>query len=232
MKGKRVFIRQLMAIDNYELFKREVTILRDLNQDNVIKLYGVSTEPLCIAYDYMEKGTLLDFLRTNKKLSLADGITMSSQIAKGVAYIGSKGYVHRDVAARNVLVGHNNVCKLSDFKMAGKLDKNGIYEMTGDDRIPIKWTAKEVLLEVKCTIKSDVWSFGILLSEIVTRGQAPYPGMTNAEVQKFVVGGYHMPRPENCPRNLYDIMLSCWESDPTDRPSFQKLQRDLAALKL
>ncbi|XP_077991568.1 tyrosine-protein kinase SRK3-like [Glandiceps talaboti] len=231
-KGNQVFIRQLLAIDDCELFKHDVSVLKALDHDHVITFHGICDDPPYVVTEFMENRSLSEFLKSNETTSLSDGIAMACQVASGMAYIGSKGYVHRDVAARSILVGKNNICKVGNFKMAGKLNKDGVYEMSADDIIPVKWTAREVLLEIKCTVKSDVWSFGILLSEIVTHGQLPYPGMVNAEVQKFVTNGYHMPRPEKCPRSLYDVMVTCWEPDPAERPTFEQMQVDLMALKL
>ena len=77
-------------------------------------------------------------------------------------------------------------------------------------RFPIKWTAPEAANYSRFSIKSDVWSFGILLTELVTYGRIPYPGMTNAEVLHQVEHGYRMASPQGCPPSLYDIMLECW----------------------
>lgn len=87
-------------------------------------------------------------------------------------------------------------------------------------RFPIKWTAPEAANYSRFTVKSDVWSFGILLTEIVTFGRVPYPGMHNAEVLRQVEAGYRMPAPANCPHELYDLMLECWGADEETRPSF------------
>ena len=95
-------------------------------------------------------------------------------------------------------------------------------------QLPIKWSAPETLLYHRFTIKSDVWSFGILLYEIVTYGRFPYPGMSNAQVLEATIGqGYRMPGPMGCPDQLYEIMRECWRDDPELRPTFETLQRKL-----
>jgi fyn-related kinase len=76
----------------------------------------------------------------------------------------------------------------------------------------------------KFSIKSDVWSFGILLTEVITYGRIPYPGMNNAEVLQQVEKGYRMPCPHGCPELLYTIMLDCWKMRPEERPTFETLQ--------
>eukprot|EP00057_Strongylocentrotus_purpuratus_P017869 XP_011672343.1 PREDICTED: proto-oncogene tyrosine-protein kinase Src [Strongylocentrotus purpuratus] len=90
-------------------------------------------------------------------------------------------------------------------------------------KFPIKWTAPEAALHGRFTIKSDVWSFGILMTEIVTFGRIPYPGMTNREVLDQVDLGYRMPKMHHCPDSLYEIMLKCWHKDPQQRPTFEFL---------
>ena len=91
-------------------------------------------------------------------------------------------------------------------------------------QFPIKWTAPEAALYNRFTIKSDVWSFGILLYEILTYGRFPYPGMSNYEVLEKVPQGYRMPPPSGCPDSLYQIMMECWRDDPSMRPTFETLQ--------
>ncbi|KGL80646.1 Tyrosine-protein kinase HCK, partial [Tinamus guttatus] len=91
-------------------------------------------------------------------------------------------------------------------------------------KFPIKWTAPEAINFGVFTIKSDVWSFGILLTEIITYGRIPYPGMTNPEVIRNLERGYRMPCPDMCPSELYNIILKCWRTRPEERPTFEYLQ--------
>ena len=91
-------------------------------------------------------------------------------------------------------------------------------------QFPIKWTAPEAALYNRFTIKSDVWSYGVLLIEVVTRGRTPYPGMSNAEVLQQVERGYRMKCPSECPAPLYQIILECWRKNPVERPTFEALQ--------
>ncbi|KFW79632.1 Proto-oncogene tyrosine-protein kinase Yrk, partial [Manacus vitellinus] len=91
-------------------------------------------------------------------------------------------------------------------------------------KFPIKWTAPEAALFGKFTIKSDVWSFGILLTELVTKGRVPYPGMNNREVLEQVERGYRMQCPGSCPSSLHEVMVQCWKREPEERPTFEYLQ--------
>ena len=96
----------------------------------------------------------------------------------GMAYLEEHSYIHRDLAARNILVGEGNVCKVADFGLA-RVIKEDIYNPREGTKFPIKWTAPEAALYNRYTIKSDVWSYGILVYEIMTKGSMPYPGMSN-----------------------------------------------------
>ena len=99
-------------------------------------------------------------------------------------------------------------------------------------RFPIKWTAPEaIILHFKFSVKSDVWSFGIALYEIVTYSKAPYSGMPNANVKLLVPQGYRMAPPPLCPSKLYEIMLDCWQEKPATRPTFKTLQQQLEGLE-
>ena len=122
-------------------------------------------------------------------------------------------------------MGENLICSVANFMMARILDEDeDFYEAPTGTKIPIKWTAPEVSLYNRFTIKADVWSFGIVIYEIITYGQFPYPGMTNAEVLEKIPTGYRMGCPRICPDKLYDIMKECWRENPANRPTFDTLQ--------
>jgi fyn-related kinase len=206
-------------------FLCEAHIMKKLRHPKLIQLYAECTleEPIYIITELM-KASLLEYLQgKGKLLKLPQLIDMSAQVAAGMAYLESQNYIHRDLAARNVLVGDNNIVKIADFGLA-RLIKEDEYEARVGARFPIKWTAPEAANYSRFSIKSDVWSFGILLTELVTYGRIPYPGMTNAEVLHQVEHGYRMQSPQGCPPSLYDIMLECWHKDPIKRPTFETLQ--------
>ncbi|VDL96357.1 unnamed protein product [Schistocephalus solidus] len=119
------------------------------------------------------------------------------------------------------------ICYLSSVNAVAQ---NKEYVAHAGARFPIKWTAPEAANYSRFTVKSDVWSFGILLTEIVTHGRTPYPGMHNAEVLRQVEAGYRMPAPSGCPPALYDLMLECWAAEEDARPAFAQIHARLELL--
>ncbi|XP_071388645.1 tyrosine-protein kinase Fyn isoform X3 [Centroberyx affinis] len=209
-----------------ESFLEEAQIMKKLRHDKLVQLYAVvSEEPIYIVTEYMGKGSLLDFLKDGegRGLKLPNLVDMAAQVAAGMAYIERMNYIHRDLRSANILVGDNLVCKIADFGLARLIEDNE-YTARQGAKFPIKWTAPEAALYGKFTIKSDVWSFGILLTELVTKGRVPYPGMNNREVLEQVERGYRMPCPQDCPISLHELMVQCWKKDAEERPTFEYLQ--------
>ncbi|XP_039512204.1 tyrosine-protein kinase fynb isoform X2 [Pimephales promelas] len=209
-----------------ESFLEEAQIMKKLRHDKLVQLYAVvSEEPIYIVTEYMGKGSLLDFLKDGegRALKLPNLVDMAAQVAGGMAYIERMNYIHRDLRSANILVGDNLVCKIADFGLARLIEDNE-YTARQGAKFPIKWTAPEAALYGKFTIKSDVWSFGILLTELVTKGRVPYPGMNNREVLEQVERGYRMPSPQDCPSSLHELMVQCWKKDAEERPTFEYLQ--------
>ncbi|XP_028282815.1 tyrosine-protein kinase Lyn isoform X2 [Parambassis ranga] len=210
-----------------EAFMEEANVMKTLQHDRLVRLYAVVTkiQPIYIITEFMANGSLLDFLKsdTGCRLQLPKLIDFSAQIAEGMAYIEKKNYIHRDLRAANVLVSESLLCKIADFGLARVIEDDE-YSAREGAKFPIKWTAPEAINYGTFTIKSDMWSFGVLLYEIITYGKIPYPGMTKGEVMSSIQRGYRMPQPDNCPAELYNIMLSCWKNRPEDRPTFDYLQ--------
>ncbi|XP_072049438.1 uncharacterized protein [Amphiura filiformis] len=138
-----------------------------------------------------------------------------------------KQCVHRDLATRNILLGEGLVCKVSDFGLARDMAEENEYEMKSRGRVPLRWLALESLLLNVYSSKSDVWSYGVLLWELVTIGSQPYPGMTNGQVISELKKGYRLPKPEHCSEEIYDIMRKCWQENPDERPTFMQIQKEV-----
>jgi fyn-related kinase len=217
---------------NAQDFLKEASLMKKLKHPRLMQLYAMCTEkePFYIVTEFMKNGNLLEFLQTpkGKRVNFEILINMASQIADGMSYLESKQFIHRDLAARNILVEETLDIKIGDFGLARFIyQNNGEYLLGANEntKFPIKWTAIEAALYNKFTTKSDVWSFGVLLTELITYGRVPYPGMTNKQVLESIIdNGYRMPQPSNCPNKLYDIMLRCWLENPDDRPTFATLK--------
>ncbi|XP_019485606.1 PREDICTED: macrophage colony-stimulating factor 1 receptor [Hipposideros armiger] len=157
-------------------------------------------------------------------LELWDLLHFSSQVAQGMAFLASKNCIHRDVAARNVLLTSGRVAKIGDFGLARDIMNDSNYIVKGNARLPVKWMAPESIFDCVYTVQSDVWSYGILLWEIFSLGLNPYPGiLVNSKFYKLVKDGYQMAQPAFAPKNIYSIMQACWALEPTQRPTFQQI---------
>ena len=209
-------------------FLKEVSVMKNLRHPSLVQLYAVCTkeEPIYIITELMKHGSLLEYLKGDgRSLKLPQLINMGAQVASGMAYFEWKNYAHRDLSARNILVGENLICKVGSFRLA-QTDED-INEVYTKENFPIRWAAPEVVMHGCFTTKSDVWSFGILLYELITYGHFPYPGMNDAQVLEALQTGYCMPSPMGCPEQLYEIMRECWKYDAASRPTFGTLQRKL-----
>ncbi|XP_072021732.1 tyrosine kinase receptor Cad96Ca-like [Amphiura filiformis] len=223
-------------------FIKELELYKSLDKHpNIISFFGCCTEgePMYLILEYAPNGSLqshLSRIRTGEdgylqpdveSLSPNDIFAFGSQIANGMEYLASKHCVHRDLACRNVLLGDGMVCKLSDFGLARDMENENQYEMKSKGRVPVRWMAIESLLQNVYTSKSDVWSFGVVLWELVTFGSHPYPGFSSREVIVQIQKGYRLPKPKHCSDEMYEMMQSCWRTNPNDRPTFKTLRDEL-----
>ncbi|XP_055740585.1 ephrin type-A receptor 7 isoform X9 [Salvelinus fontinalis] len=208
-------------------FLCESSIMGQFDHPNVVHLEGVVTrgKPVMIVIEYMENGSLDAFLRKHDgQFTVIQLVGMLRGIAAGMRYLSDMGYVHRDLAARNVLVNSNLVCKVSDFGLSRVIDDDpeAVYTTTGG-KIPVRWTAMEAIQYRKFTSASDVWSYGIVMWEVMSYGERPYWDMSNQDVIKAIEEGYRLPAPMDCPPGLHQLMLDCWQKDRADRPKFDQI---------
>jgi serine/threonine protein kinase len=144
-------------------------------------------------------------------------------------YLEAQNYIHRDLRAANILVGENNIVKVADFGLA-KFSLNEQNEVLDTNtKFPVKWTAPEALEFRRFSVKSDVWSFGVVIFEVTTYGRSPFPGLGTKDVYALVLHGGRMQRPSNegdvfCPNAIWEQMNKCWAQKAEDRPTFQYLK--------
>ncbi|XP_026067878.1 ephrin type-B receptor 3-like isoform X6 [Carassius auratus] len=226
-------------------FLSEASIMGQFDHPNIIRLEGVVTKsrPVMIVTEFMENGALDSFLRLNDgQFTVIQLVGMLRGIASGMKYLSDMNYVHRDLAARNILVNSNLVCKVSDFGLSRFLEDDPTdptYTSSLGGKIPIRWTAPEAIAYRKFTSASDVWSYGIVMWEVMSYGERPYWDMSNQDVINAVEQDYRLPPPMDCPTALHQLMLDCWVKERNLRPKFSqivntldKLIRNAASLKV
>ncbi|XP_014031223.1 tyrosine-protein kinase Fes/Fps isoform X3 [Salmo salar] len=225
--------RENLAPEHKNRFLMEARILKQYDHPNIVKLIGVCTQkqPIYIIMELVQGGDFLSFLRCEGHNLKSDMLVkMAENVASGMEYLESKKCIHRDLAARNCLVGEQSRVKISDFGMSRE-QQDGVYSAAGGlKQIPVKWTAPEALNYGRYSTESDVWSFGVLLWEIFSRGVTPYTSMSNQQTRDEVEKGYRMLAPNSCPPDVYAIMCRCWQYDTRNRPSFSNLRTELSAL--
>ncbi|MBN3326769.1 EPHA3 protein, partial [Atractosteus spatula] len=215
-------------------FLSEASIMGQFDHPNIIRLEGVVTKckPVMIITEFMENGSLDTFLKKHDgQFTIIQLVGMLRGIASGMKYLSDMNYVHRDLAARNILVNSNLVCKVSDFGLSRVLedDPEAAYTTRGG-KIPIRWTSPEAIAYRKFTSASDVWSYGIVMWEVISYGERPYWEMSNQDVIKAIDEGYRLPAPMDCPVVLHQLMLDCWEKSRSDRPKFGQIVNTLDKL--
>ncbi|XP_039622658.1 megakaryocyte-associated tyrosine-protein kinase [Polypterus senegalus] len=223
--GKKVAVKNIKCDVTAQAFLEETVVMTKLQHKNLVQLLGVILHNgLHIVTELMAKGNLVNYLRSRGRsvVDVKQLLRFSLDVCEGMEYLESKKLVHRDLAARNILISSENTAKISDFGLAKAEPKS-----TDNAKLPIKWTAPEALKKEKFSTRSDVWSYGILLWEIYSYGRQPYPKMALKDVKEKVEQGYRMEAPDDCPPVIYTLMRSCWESDPSKRPSFRKLREKL-----
>ncbi|XP_063784586.1 macrophage colony-stimulating factor 1 receptor [Pseudophryne corroboree] len=157
-------------------------------------------------------------------LDLHDLLNFSLQVAQGMSFLAVKNCIHRDVAARNVLVTQGRIAKICDFGLARDIENDSNYVVKGNARLPVKWMAPESIFDCIYTVQSDVWSYGILLWEMFSLGRSPYSGIAvNRKFYKMIKEGYKMDCPDYAPIEIYHLMKACWDLEPTQRPTFNQI---------
>ncbi|PAV80730.1 hypothetical protein WR25_03324 [Diploscapter pachys] len=244
----RVAVKKLPPYANSEAindFRHEIAFMKQLGYHaHILSLLGCvteSTEPMILT-EICPHGDVLSFVRSRKDnlieedsnyyfengLKIKDLISIAWQTADGMTYLSTKNIVHRDIAARNVLLTESMVAKIADFGLCRLVDQ-ALYTSKGG-RLPIKWMALESLKYYEYTLQSDVWSFGVFLFELFSLGETPYATVQPTDMPDYLESGKRLPKPEKCPEKIYQMMTECWKVESDTRPKIEEIREDLSKL--
>ncbi|KAG5900576.1 hypothetical protein JTB14_022881 [Gonioctena quinquepunctata] len=217
-----------------EKFLEEAYIMQKFDHQHIIKLIGVCSEsPVWIVMELARLGELRSYLQNNKnRLDLATLLLFAFQLSTALSYLESKKYVHRDIAARNVLVSTDKCVKLADFGLSRWMGDDQSYYKASKMKLPIKWMSPESINFRRFTTASDVWMFGVCIWEILMLGVKPFQGVKNNDVIGKIENGERLPLPADCPPRLYSLMSQCWAYEPSKRPSFKDIKEILQEILL
>lgn len=217
-------------------FLSEAEAMKRFDHKNIVQLLGVclKSEPIYTIMEFMLYGDLKTFLLARRHLvgeKINDDSDVSAKrltimaldVARGLSYLAENKYVHRDIACRNCLVNAQRVIKLGDFGMARPMFENDYYKFNRRGMLPVRWMAPESLGLGIFTPGSDIWSFGVLLYEIITFGSFPFQGLTNNQVLHHIKQGNTLTIPAGVKPHLEGLMKACWNSQYKKRPSASEI---------
>ena len=225
-------------------FLAEVKTSVQFQHTNVIQLISICThsQRKCMIFKYMDLGSLNDLLRKsdpNNPAHSADDpalippakfVWCCLQVAQGLAYLSSLKFVHRDIATRNCLINSCHVIKIADFGMSREISNDYYRIGSATACLPVRWMPPEALLYGKFTVKSDIWSYGVLMWEVYSFACQPFGGISNYEVIDRIKNGQMLGCPDLCPASIFDIMRTCWTKTPQRRPAMAVIVQKISHL--
>ncbi|WKY11204.1 hypothetical protein Q1695_003062 [Nippostrongylus brasiliensis] len=222
----KTIIGSVSTEENEKLF-REAMLMKRLVHPNVVMLIGVASneEPVMIVMEFAQGGSVLDAVQSKPGPSVYTRIKYCNHAAQGLHYLTKQGIIHRDVAARNCLIGKHDTGKISDFGLSivGTQKKEKTLK-----KVPVRYLAPETLKKREYTIKTDVWSFGVFMWEVFHDGKEPYGDMTAKEVRKYVLSGNILDNEsDHYPQHMWTITVSCFARDPATRPFFDVIADEI-----
>ncbi|TVK90660.1 Inactive tyrosine-protein kinase transmembrane receptor ROR1 [Bagarius yarrelli] len=241
-------LKDFSSPQQWNEFQQEASALAELHHPNVVCLLGVVTQeqPVCMLFEFLPLGDLHEFLvmrsphsdvgcssdedgTVKSSLDHGDFLHVAMQIAAGMEYLASHFFVHKDLAARNILVGEQLHVKISDLGLSREVYASDYYRVQPKMLLPIRWMPPEAIAYGKFTTDSDIWAFGVVLWEIFSFGLQPYYGFSNQEVIEMVRKRQLLPCPDDCPPRVYTLMNECWQEGPARRPRFKDIHSKLRA---
>ncbi|XP_058650800.1 inactive tyrosine-protein kinase 7 isoform X2 [Onychostoma macrolepis] len=215
-------------------FRRELEMFSKLNHAHVVRLLGIcrETQPHYMILEYVDLGDLKQFLRISKSsdeklkphpISTKTKVSICAQVAHGMKHLSNKGFVHKDLAARNCLISGQRHVKVSALSLSKDV-YNSEYYQHRQVWIPLRWLSSESVFEGEFSSKADVWAFGVLMWEVFSLGELPYPALSDQQVlEGLQAGNLHLSPPVNCPAHVCSLMSRCWASSPKERPTFSEI---------
>ena len=239
--------------------RNELKVMEELskyNHQHIIKFRGHFEhlpDQLNLIYEYCPRGNLRNFLRAaghnglyknlwaggeERPIEFNDLCLFITQILEAMRFLSSKGIIHGDLAARNVLVFSRDLVKLSDFGLSFiGVTSSHVISSQNPTPLPIPWMPPEIINPGQVrhfTSKTDVWSFGVYIWEVFTFGRVPYEGIGISNIHDYLASGARLPMPESLKDQdniWYEMMEATWKSEPKDRPSFEEISENLLLLK-
>ncbi|XP_067937709.1 focal adhesion kinase 1-like isoform X2 [Watersipora subatra] len=209
----------------------EALIMKQFEHPHIIQLIGIcSDRPVFIVMELARLGEMRAYLQNNQhRLNLVTLLTYSYQLSTAISYLESKRFVHRDIAARNVLVSEHKNVKLADFGLSRWVEDQSYYKAS-KGKLPIKWMAPESINFRRFTTSSDVWMFAVCIWEILMYGIKPFQGVKNGDVIGKIESGERLALPPNCPPSLYNLMCMMWSYEPSARPACTQVKQRLGEI--